>query len=207
MTDYLVAIDQGTSSTRTVVFDRGARVVSSAQQEFAQIYPHPGWVEHDPEAIWRSVLDVTRRAFDTSGAAQGEVAGLGITNQRETTLIWDRETGACVYNAIVWQDRRTAAECQRLRGEGLEQTVIDRTGLRLDPYFSATKIAWVLENVADAARLVGGTDEDVVDPSGLFLFEIETVTRRNRPRVRRLRHGLGITQERLRQRNGLGIRP
>ena len=105
---FLLAIDQGTSSSRTVIYDRDARMVSSAQQEFPQIYPQPGWVEHDPEAIWASVTAVTRDALQKAGAAARDIAAIGITNQRETTLLWDRETGECVYNAIVWQDRRTA---------------------------------------------------------------------------------------------------
>ena len=148
---YLLAIDQGTSSSRAVIFDRNATVIASAQQEFQQEYPQPGWVEHDPEAIWNSVLAVTRQALEQ--AAAGRIAGLGITNQRETTLIWDRETGECVHRAIVWQDRRTASRCQELKDEGAEVVVADKTGLRLDPYFSATKIAWILDNVADARRL------------------------------------------------------
>ncbi len=153
MTSHLIAIDQGTSSSRTVVFDESARTVASAQQEFPQIYPQSGWVEHDPEAIWTSVLDVTRKAVADSGVKQEDVAGLGITNQRETTLLWDRESGKCVYNAIVWQDRRTSGYCAELRDRGLEQTVIDRSGLRLDPYFSATKLNWLLDNVAGARAL------------------------------------------------------
>ena len=158
---YLMAIDQGTSSSRTVIFDAGARAVASAQQEFPQEYPQPGWVEHDPEAIWESVVAVTRKAIDQAGDVT--IAGLGLTNQRETTMVWDRETGECVHRAIVWQDRRTADYCQALKEKGCEQMVIDRTGLRLDPYFSATKIAWILDNVdgvrkrAEAGRLAFGT--------------------------------------------------
>ena len=147
---YLVAIDQGTSSSRTVVFDQSSTVVASAQQEFPQEYPHPGWVEHDPEAIWSSVLDVTKKSL--AGINAAEVAGLGITNQRETTLIWDRESGQCIHNAIVWQDRRTADYCQELKDQGVEDLVIRTTGLRLDPYFSATKIAWILANVANVRQ-------------------------------------------------------
>ena len=163
MTDYLIAIDQGTSSSRTVVFDTSGAVIASAQQEFPQIYPQPGWVEHDPEAIWDSVVNVTREAIERGGINQGSVAGLGITNQRETTLVWDRDTGECVHNAIVWQDRRTADACARLRSDGVEELVIGKTGLRLDPYFSATKIAWILDNVpgarsrAENGRLAFGT--------------------------------------------------
>jgi len=160
---FLLAIDQGTSSSRTVIYDHGARVVASAQQEFPQIYPQPGWVEHDPEAIWSSVTAVTRAALQKAGAAATDVSAIGITNQRETTIIWDRETGEPVYNAIVWQDRRTAAYCQAKKNEGIEATVSEKTGLRLDPYFSGTKIAWILDHVdgarerAEAGRLAFGT--------------------------------------------------
>ncbi len=158
---YLVAIDQGTSSSRTVIFDQKAAIVASAQQEFPQEYPHPGWVEHDPEAIWNSVLEVTKKSL--AAADVKNYAGLGITNQRETTLIWDRNTGECVHNAIVWQDRRTADYCQKLKDSGVEESVTQKTGLRLDPYFSATKIAWILDHVAkvrqraENGRLAFGT--------------------------------------------------
>jgi len=148
---FLMAIDQGTSSSRTVIFDQHANVVASAQQEFPQEYPQPGWVEHDPEAIWQSVLDVTQKALAESGAEQ--IAGLGITNQRETTLLWNRETGECIHHAIVWQDRRTADYCQSLKEQGAEASVIEKTGLRLDPYFSATKVAWILEHTPGARQL------------------------------------------------------
>ena len=156
---HILAIDQGTTSSRAIIFDKTLTPVSSAQQEFAQIFPASGWVEHDPEAIWTSVVDTARKAL----AAVDKVAAIGITNQRETTLIWDRDTGTPIYNAIVWQDRRTSQTCARLRGEGLEEMVRARTGLRLDPYFSATKIAWLLENVdgaralAEAGKLAFGT--------------------------------------------------
>ena len=152
MTEYVVAIDQGTSSSRCVIYDGSMQAVASAQQEFPQHYPKPGWVEHDPEEIWRSVLDVFRRALADSDAG-GRIVGLGITNQRETTLLWDRETGTCVHNAIVWQDRRTSDYCRKLREQGAEDLVMGKTGLRLDPYFSATKIVWVMENVPEARRL------------------------------------------------------
>jgi glycerol kinase len=152
VTDYLVAIDQGTSSSRCIVYDARAEIVSSAQQEFPQHYPRPGWVEHDPEAIWRSVLDVTRRALGECGTPPADIAALGITNQRETTLVWDRSSGECIHNAIVWQDRRTEPQCAALRKAGAEAAVIEKTGLRLDPYFSATKIAWILDNVSGARK-------------------------------------------------------
>lgn len=148
-----MAIDQGTSSSRTVIFDDRAAVVASAQQEFPQEYPQPGWVEHDPEEIWGSVLNVTRTAFEKSGARPDRIAAIGITNQRETTLVWRRDSGKCVHKAIVWQDRRTAAYCRQLIANGAEDTVVAKTGLRLDPYFSATKLAWILENVADARKM------------------------------------------------------
>ena len=190
---YLLAIDQGTSSSRAVLYDDQVRPLASAQQEFPQIYPEPGWVEHDPEAIWQSVCEVT--AACVAEAGNPEIAGIGITNQRETTIIWDRNTGECVYNAIVWQDRRTAEHCERLKGEGAEQMVIDKTGLRLDPYFSATKIAWLLDNVAgvreraESGRLACGTVDtfllwrmtggavhatDATNASRTMLFNIHT---------------------------------
>ncbi len=146
--DNLMAIDQGTSSSRAIVFAKDAGVVASAQQEFPQEYPRPGWVEHDPEAIWKSVLEVSKQTL--SGCDAGEIAGLGITNQRETTLVWDRKTGECVHRAIVWQDRRTADFCQQLKVEGHESSLQQKTGLKLDPYFSGTKVAWILENVSGA---------------------------------------------------------
>lgn len=148
---FLMAIDQGTSSSRTVIFDQHGAVVASAQEEFPQEYPQPGWVEHDPEAIWQSVLNVSKSALQKSGAER--IAGLGITNQRETTLIWDRRTSKCIHNAIVWQDRRTADYCAELKAQGQEPMVAEKTGLRLDPYFSATKIAWILDHVEGARDL------------------------------------------------------
>ena len=160
---YLLAIDQGTSSSRTVIYDHETSVVASAQQEFPQIYPQPGWVEHEPEAIWESVRAVTKKAMAGAGASASDITAIGITNQRETTLVWDRESGECVYNAIVWQDRRTAEVCRALKSDGLEATVASKTGLRLDPYFSATKLAWILDNVdgvrerAESGKLAFGT--------------------------------------------------
>ncbi|MED5420605.1 MAG: glycerol kinase GlpK, partial [Pseudomonadota bacterium] len=157
----LLAIDQGTTSSRSIVFDREATVVSGAQQEFPQEYPHPGWVEHDPEAIWESVVAVTRQVLEGVGGAA--ITGLGITNQRETTLIWDRDSGQCVHKAIVWQDRRTADYCRGLKEAGKEAMVAEKTGLKLDPYFSATKVVWILDNVdgvrelAEAGKLAFGT--------------------------------------------------
>ena len=155
-TQYLLAIDQGTSSSRTVIYDERAHVVASAQKEFRQIYPEPGWVEHDPEEIWASVREVTREALGKAGIAMGEIAGIGITNQRETTVVWDRRSGECIYNAIVWQDRRTASYCRELGERCADDMVAGKTGLRLDPYFSATKVAWILNNVEGARRLADG---------------------------------------------------
>ena len=162
-TPYILSIDQGTTSSRAIVFDRAGRIVSTAQAEFAQHYPRDGWVEHDPEEIWRATLETARQAFAAAEKTGGEIAAIGVTNQRETTIIWDRDTGAPVYNAIVWQDRRTADICAKLREEGLETHVTARTGLLLDPYFSATKAAWILDNVegararAEAGNLAFGT--------------------------------------------------
>ena len=192
---FLLAIDQGTSSSRTVIYGHDAIAVASDQQEFPQIYPQPGWVEHDPEAIWKSVTAVTRGAMQNAGATAADISAIGITNQRETTLIWDRETGECVYNAIVWQDRRTAEYCQSLKNDGLESTVTSKTGLRLDPYFSGTKVAWILDNVdgvrarAEAGKLAFGTIDsfllwrltggrvhatDATNASRTLLFNIHT---------------------------------
>jgi glycerol kinase len=142
---YILALDQGTTSSRALVFDRDANVVAQAQAEFRQIFPQPGWVEHDPEEIWASQLAVAREALARAGARAADVAAIGITNQRETTVLWDRRSGAPVGNAIVWQDRRTAERCEQLKAQGLEPLFASRTGLVLDPYFSATKIAWLLD--------------------------------------------------------------
>jgi glycerol kinase len=195
MGKYLLAIDQGTSSSRTVIYDHSTSVIASAQQEFPQIYPQPGWVEHDPEAIWKSVRTVTEKAMREAASSASDITAIGITNQRETTLVWDRDTGVCVYNAIVWQDRRTAAVCRGLKNDGLEATVSSKTGLRLDPYFSATKLAWILDNVAGVReraaagklafgtidsfllwRLTGGKEHatDASNASRTLLFNIHT---------------------------------
>jgi len=154
---YILAIDQGTTSTRSILFDERAHRVAVAQREFAQHYPAPGWVEHDPEDIWRDVVATARAAIADSGVAASAIAAIGITNQRETTLVWDRETGAPIHPAIVWQDRRTADRCERLKADGAEDEVRARTGLLLDPYFSGTKIGWILDHVDGArARAEGG---------------------------------------------------
>lgn len=160
---FVLALDQGTTSSRAILFDGGGRIVASAQQEFPQLYPEPGWVEHDPEAIWQSQLAVARQALASAGIPAEEVAAIGITNQRETTVVWDRETGQPVYPAIVWQDRRTAGLCDQLKSEGFDTTIRDQTGLVTDAYFSGTKVAWILDNVpgvrqkAEAGQLAFGT--------------------------------------------------
>ena len=144
---YVLALDQGTTSSRAILFDRQARVVAAAQREFRQIYPQPGWVEHDPLEIWESQLAVAREAMAMAGAAAGQIAAIGITNQRETTIVWDRATGMPVHNAIVWQCRRSAPFCDALKAGGWERAVRERTGLVIDAYFSGTKIQWLLEHV------------------------------------------------------------
>src|SRR5215207_3239259 len=145
---YLIAIDQGTTSTRAIVFDAKLAPVATAQQELHQIYPQPGWVEHDPEEIWTGVVATVRGAMAKAGVGAKDIAAIGITNQRETTIVWDRSTGKPIHNAIVWQDRRTADRCEALMRAGHEGEVTAKTGLILDPYFSGTKIAWILDHVA-----------------------------------------------------------
>jgi glycerol kinase len=163
MSGYIVAIDQGTTSTRAIVFDADQRIAGIAQQEFAQHFPRSGWVEHDPEDLWRTSVETVRAAFDSAGIGAKEVAAIGITNQRETTLVWNRRTGEPIHRAIVWQDRRTADLCARLREEGHEAAITASTGLLIDPYFSGTKVAWMLDNVegaraaAKAGELAFGT--------------------------------------------------
>ena len=150
MPDYILALDQGTTSSRAVLFDREGNVRASANQEFHQHYPQPGWVEHDAEEIWQSQLAVTRRVLVESGARAQDVAAIGITNQRETVVLWDRKTSQPLHRAIVWQCRRTAGMCDRIRQEGFDRTLREKTGLVTDAYFSGTKIAWMLENVPEA---------------------------------------------------------
>jgi glycerol kinase len=187
---YLLAIDQGTTSTRAILFDASGRARSTAQVELTQFHPRPGWVEHDPEEIWRSVVSTCR---EVAAAADGPIAAIGITNQRETTLLWDRSTGRPVHNAIVWQDRRTTQLCEGWRASGLADTVAQRTGLVIDPYFSASKIRWLLDTVPGLAgraragkvafgtidsfllwRLSGGRRHatDVTNASRTMLFDI-----------------------------------
>ncbi len=150
MTAYILAIDQGTTSTRSIVFDDRGDVVGSDQREFAQSYPQAGWVEHDPETIWRDVVDTARAALARAGTAARSITAIGIANQRETVVVWDRRSGQAIHPAIVWQDRRTTDQCETLRKAGHEALVQARTGLRLDPYFSASKLAWILDTVAGA---------------------------------------------------------
>ncbi|MES2665094.1 MAG: glycerol kinase GlpK [Pseudomonadota bacterium] len=152
---HILAIDQGTTSSRAIVFDAALRVVASAQEEFPQHYPHPGWVEHDPSDLWSTVAGTARAAIEKAGIDARDIAAIGITNQRETTLIWDRATGQPIHNAIVWQDRRTAARCDALKAAGHEPMITARTGLLLDPYFSGTKVAWLLDNVPGARARAG----------------------------------------------------
>ncbi|HEY4349699.1 MAG TPA: glycerol kinase GlpK [Paraburkholderia sp.] len=193
---YILALDQGTTSSRAMLFDRNGNVVSSAQKEFEQIYPRPGWVEHDPHEIWSTQAGVAAEAVTRAGVNGSAIAAIGITNQRETTVVWDRETGQPVYNAIVWQDRRTADFCDQLKTQGLEETVRARTGLPIDSYFSGTKIRWILDNVEGArekarqGKLAFGTVDswlvwnftkhslhitDVTNASRTMLFNIHTL--------------------------------
>ncbi len=163
MSDFILAIDQGTTSSRAIVFDTSGAVVGVGQQEFEQYFPEDGWVEHDPEEIWRSVLTVIDRALQAAGLTASQIQAIGITNQRETTLVWDRATGEPVYNAIVWQDRRTSGLCQTLKENQHEPMITEKTGLLLDPYFSATKVRWILDHIdsgqtrAEAGDLCFGT--------------------------------------------------
>lgn len=192
---YILAIDQGTTSSRAIVFNDKGRICATGQQEFAQYYPDDGWVEHDPEEIWSTTLASCRQAIEAAGISADDLVGIGITNQRETTLVWDRHTGEPVYPAIVWQDRRTAEWTAKLKSQGLESTVSKRTGLLLDPYFSGSKLAWILDNVpgarqrAEAGELAFGTVDtfllwrltggehhatDATNASRTLLFNIHT---------------------------------
>jgi glycerol kinase len=160
---YILALDQGTTSSRAMVFDHDGNIVAVGQREFQQIFPRPGWVEHDPNEIWATQIAVATEALGRAHLRPRDIAAIGITNQRETTVVWDRETGAAVYNAIVWQDRRTAEYCDRLKREGHEDFIRQRTGLVIDAYFSGSKVAWILDNVpgarekAEAGKLAFGT--------------------------------------------------
>ena len=165
MAKYVMALDAGTTSNRCILFNEKGQMCSVAQQEFTQYFPQPGWVEHDAAEIWQSQYAVAHEALAKIGATAADVAAIGITNQRETTIVWDKETGVPVHHAIVWQDRRTAEFCDSLREKGLNETFRNKTGLVLDPYFSGTKIRWILENVpgarekAEAGKLLFGTVE------------------------------------------------
>ena len=193
---YVLAIDQGTTSSRAIIFDHGGAIVCVAQREFPQIFSRPGWVEHDPQEIWATQIAVATEALGRAHLRPRDIAAIGITNQRETTVVWNRETGQPIHNAIVWQDRRTAEFCDRLRNEGQAEFIRDRTGLVLDAYFSGSKIRWILDNVdgaralADAGKLAFGTIDtwlvwkltsgethitDVSNASRTLLFNIHTL--------------------------------
>ena len=160
---FLLALDQGTTSSRAIVFSESGEIIAQAQREFEQHFPQPGWVEHDPLEIWTTQLDVAEEALASAKLKPADIGAIGITNQRETIVLWDRKTGEPLHRAIVWQDRRTAGTCDELRAAGREPYVQEKTGLLLDPYFSGTKIAWLLDHVAgareaaEAGRLSCGT--------------------------------------------------
>lgn len=196
MAKYILSLDAGTTSNRAILFNHSGEIIATAQQEFEQIYPHSGWVEHDPEIIWQTQIKVAREVIQKAGIQASGIAGIGITNQRETTILWDRETGIPVYNAIVWQDRRTAGICDELKAKGLEKMVAEKTGLVIDAYFSGTKIKWILDNVqgarelANAGKLAFGTVDtwlawklsggklhitDVSNASRTLIFNIHTL--------------------------------
>lgn len=197
MSKVILALDQGTTSSRAIIFDKAGMPVSIAQQEFSQIFPQPGWVEHDPLEIWSSQAGVAAEALSQANIKAEDIEAIGITNQRETTIVWDRATGEPVYNAIVWQDRRTSAYCDELNAKGLEELVRKKTGLVIDAYFSATKIKWILDHVpgarqkAEAGRLAFGTVDswliwnltggklhvtDITNASRTLLFNIHTLS-------------------------------
>ncbi|NTF32640.1 glycerol kinase GlpK [Rhizobium skierniewicense] len=152
MGGYILAIDQGTTSTRAIVFDGAMQVAGTGQKEFRQIFPDSGWVEHDPEEIWESVVWSIKQALEKANLKASDIAAIGITNQRETTLLWERDTGKPLHNAIVWQDRRTAKLCEKLKKEGHEKVFVKKTGLLLDPYFSGTKLSWLLSKIKGARK-------------------------------------------------------
>ena len=164
-TKYILSLDQGTTSSRAILFDNEQNIVCVHQREFEQIYPHQGWVEHNPMEIWSSQYGVMNEVIAQSGVDPRDIAGIGITNQRETTILWDKNTGRPVYNAIVWQCRRTAELCEELKRQGLEERIVSTTGLLIDAYFSGTKVHWLLENVpgarerAERGELLFGTVE------------------------------------------------
>jgi glycerol kinase len=193
---FILALDQGTTSSRAIVFDHEGRARAVAQKEFTQLFPQPGWVEHDPHEIWASQIGVAVEALGRAGVRPADIVAIGITNQRETTIVWDRDTGVPIANAIVWQDRRTAEFCERLKAEGASDTIQQKTGLLIDAYFSASKVRWLLDHVpgarakADAGRLAFGTVDtwllwkltghtahvtDVSNASRTMLFNIHTL--------------------------------
>lgn len=195
MEEYILALDQGTTSSRAIIFDHDGKIRSVAQKEFTQIFPQSGWVEHDPNEIWSTQAGVAAEATAKMGISGADIKAIGITNQRETTIVWDRDTGEPVYNAIVWQDRRTAEYCEKLRNEGKSEMIRAKTGLVIDSYFSGTKIRWILDNVpgarekAEAGKLAFGTVDswlvwkftrgkvhvtDVTNASRTMLFNIRT---------------------------------
>ena len=150
MKKYILALDQGTTSSRAIVFNNSGLPVATAQKEFTQYFPEPGWVEHNAEEIWSTQAGVAIEAMTKAGIESSDIAAIGITNQRETTVVWNRKTGKPVHNAIVWQDRRTSDYCDQLKEEGLDKVIVKKTGLIVDAYFSATKVRWILENVTGA---------------------------------------------------------
>ncbi len=195
MDNYILSLDQGTTSSRAILFNKAGEICGVAQKEFEQIFPHPGWVEHDPTEIWSSQATVAVEVISRLGITGTNIAGIGITNQRETTIIWDRETGAPVYNAIVWQDRRTSQYCDSLKDQGFSEIIAKKTGLIIDAYFSGTKIKWILDNVegarekAEQGKLAFGTVDswliwkltqgekhvtDITNASRTMLFNINT---------------------------------
>ena len=193
---YVIALDQGTTSSRAIIYDKNAHPLGSVQKEFTQFYPKPGWVEHDPEEIFKSQLNVMQSVIIDNDIKMDEIAAIGITNQRETVVLWDKETGKPVYNAIVWQCRRTSPFCEKLISEGYEDSIREKTGLKIDPYFSGTKIKWILDNVsglrerAEKGEILAGTIDtwliwklsagavhvtDVTNASRTMLFNIHTL--------------------------------
>jgi glycerol kinase len=197
MEEFILSLDQGTTSSRAIVFDRNGLPVAVSQKEFTQFYPKPGWVEHNAEEIWSTQVGVAHEAITKAGIESANIAAIGITNQRETTVVWNRKTGKPIYNAIVWQDRRTAGFCDQLKNEGKSRMILEKTGLIIDAYFSATKVRWILDNVkgarkmAEDGQLAFGTIDswlvwnltrgglhitDVTNASRTMLFNIHTLT-------------------------------
>jgi glycerol kinase len=195
--NHILALDQGTTSSRSIIYSSKGKIINAAQREFTQLFPNPGWVEHDPEEIWSTQFETARAVLSDSGIGAQGIAAIGITNQRETTLAWDRQTGEPVCNAIVWQDRRTSKFCDELKERGLSETIRDKTGLVIDAYFSATKLSWILDNVpgagekANSGRLAFGTVDtwliwkltggrvhvtDVTNASRTMLFNINSLS-------------------------------